>query len=1379
MNVLLKRLAGGVLALALLGGFALRTAAQESAVLRVDITQVAVDTDDNGTVDTVFNPPNEAFGPANQRVEFTAVAEGTFTTESFTYSFFVNGEGIGVSTGPVATDTAGWIPPRPGVYYLTVTATDGATTVTSPTIRYFATGATITSPLPGTLVPVGSSVTIKADATPAQGAVGQIEFFADGVSIGTDSTAPYSLNYTPSAAAGATVNINVVATDSNSGTLTSSNVPITMTNAIGAVPTVTIAAPGDGSVIAVPSAPIGITVTANDADGRIERVEIYVDGVLFATDLTFPYTADWTPVAVGQYRISSLAYDDKNNVVASPVSTVTISAPPAVSITSPSDGFVTSAGATVTLQASASDSDGAVTRVEFYADGEYIGESTGPTYSITWIPATSSGGDPVAVTAVAFDDRGLSTTSGSVGVIVQGSGGSGGGGVVGNPPTVSVSSPANGFQHTVNTSLLLTANASDSDGNVTKVQFYANNTLVGTDDTYPYAAEWTPSSVASFAIEARATDNDGNIVASTAVNVSVVDPSGTPPSVSVSSPSNGASVQVGVAASIIINATDSDGSIQSVSVFVDGSPLGAADATAPYVFEWTPASPGVYSISARATDNSGNQANSTAISVTAADSSSSPPSVAITTPVSGDSIIAGNPVTVAATASDPDGQIASVQIYLDGKPLGGPDLAEPFIGTWTPSSSGTYTLYAVATDGSGNQTTSAAVTVAVVSNGAPTVSLISPTSATSVRQGTPVTLSANAADADGTVASVVFLVNGIIVASSPTVPYTAQWTPSGSGSYSVVARAIDNSGNITNSIPTVVTVAANGSPTVSLDFPGNGSTVLLGNSVELQASASDSGGSIAQVQFYANGTPIGADTAGPFSATWTPNSTGLYRLQATATDNGGLSASSNEITVAVLDASEADSLYSGIFIAGFESGNFTLARLGDRGVIFIGYTDAVSASNLGITPRIYHYVSTSISSGGDFSLVEDGATRISGSADGAAAYGNFTAGSASATFSGALKTGASAGYAGPTGVVYGSLTGSTDSELVALVASDATVTFYIRNGTNEDVSLPGSLTSEGDFTLGTVRGGTLSGSIDPVTGFLTGSLSGSPAAGALTGAASTPTPAADGFLRNLSTRGFVGSGGSVLVGGFVINGSTPKQLLIRAIGPTLGDYGVTGEVSDPQLELYHNGAVIAANDNWGTAGGVPAASTAVGAFTLPSGSKDAALVATLSPGLYSTVVSGVGNASGVGLVEIYDVDNQSPFSAQKVLNLSTRGEVGSGDKTLIAGVNINGTTPKRVLVRAVGPTLADFGVSNPLSDPILRIVRQSDKVTVRENNDWEIGNDPAKVAQVSAEIGAFAIPSGSKDAVLLITLPPGSYSALVTSGDGSTGVAIVEVYEVP
>ena len=1388
MKFISKRCIGIAIAIGCL--IASSATAQESPTLRVDITRIAVDTDGDGVInvgppivldpdDEIFDgtpgsagTPNESFGLANTRVYVLAQAAGTFTTESFTYSFFVNGVSIGASPSAITTeDFARWVPPRPGVYYLTVTATDGVTTVTSPTIRYYAVGASITSPLQGTLVPVGSSVTIKADATPQQGSIAGVEFFADGSSIGTDNTAPYSFIYTPAAASGATVNLTVTATDSLGATTSSSAVPITMVNAVGSVPTVEIASPGDQSVIAVPTDPIPITVTANDADGRIERVEVYVDGVLFATDLSFPYTASWSPVAVGQYLVSALAYDDKNNVVASPVSTVNISAPPAVSITSPSAGTSVSAGAAVTVVASASDADGTVGSVQFFGAGTFIGEDFTAPYTITWTPAEPDPDDPtIGLTALATDNVGLTTLSAGVSVTVQGSGGSGGGGtVIGNAPTGSLTSPKAGSSLPVNSPILLTADAADSDGNITKVQFYANSYLVGTDSTYPYSVEWTPTAVANYSLEIRITDNDANVVTSSTVAIAVVDPSSNLPTISINSPASGSTVQTNTVSTVIVAASDSDGSVASVQLYIDGQVFGTPDTVAPYTFSWTPTGAGVYALTARATDNSGNLATSAAVSVTAADSSSSAPSVSIASPLSGESMIAGSVVSIVASASDPDGQVASVQFFVDGRPQGAADQAEPFTVDWTPSSSGNYSINAVAIDASGNQTTSQTVSVTVVSNGAPTVALTSPSSGTTVQQGTPVSLAANATDADGSIAAVQFIANGIQIGSATTSPYTISWTAQTSGTFSIVARAIDNSGNRTDSSTVIVSAIGNGAPSVAMTFPNTGSTITLGESVELKASASDTNGVVAGVQFYANGVPIGTpDSTGPFTANWTPASAGIYRLVATATDNGGQLATSETLIVAVQDTAEADFLYTGIYLSGQEQGYFKMAKQGERSGTFIGY-------RAGSDPKIYFYNGLSIDASGGFSLNQAGSTVISGTAGETGAFGKFDG--ERVTFSGTIVVGVPGNYSGPTGTIHGSLNGQSGSRLIGLIGTDASVTFYVSNGGKADVA-NGSLASDGTFDLSTIHGGTLKGKIDPQTGFLTGSISGSQLSGTFSGAASTPAPASDGFLRNLSTRGFVGSGDAILVAGFVVSGDTPKQVLVRAIGPTLADFGVTGVVSDPLLKLYNSSnAVISSNDDWGTDPSVPNASSTVGAFALPTGSADSALVTTLNPGAYTAQISGVGGATGVGLVEIYDVDNQTPFSADKMLNVSTRGQV--GDQELIAGVIINGTTSKRVMIRAVGPTLSQFGVSGELADPVLRLVNQANGAVVRENNDWQMGNDGAEVAEAAARVGAFALPAGSKDAVLLITLPPGRYTALVNGASGSAGLAIVEVYEVP
>jgi hypothetical protein len=152
----------------------------------------------------------------------------------------------------------------------------------------------------------------------------------------------------------------------------------------------------------------------------------------------------------------------------------------------------------------------------------------------------------------------------------------------------------------------------------------------------------------------------------------------------------------------------------------------------------------------------------------------------------------------------------------------------------------------------------------------------------------------------------------------------------------------------------------------------------------------------------------------------------------------------------------------------------------------------------------------------------------------------------------------------------------------------------------------------------------------------------------------------------------------------------------------------------------------------------------------------------------------------VALVELYDVDTLRPFSTQKVTNVATRGVVGSGQAQLIAGFVVSGNTAKKVLIRAVGPTLgrAPFNVPGVLADPQLRLLKGADTV-VRENDNWESGNDAALINEASSKVGAFPLAVGAKDAAILINLPPGAYSAQVTGPGTTTGVALVEVYEVP
>lgn len=263
-----------------------------------------------------------------------------------------------------------------------------------------------------------------------------------------------------------------------------------------------------------------------------------------------------------------------------------------------------------------------------------------------------------------------------------------------------------------------------------------------------------------------------------------------------------------------------------------------------------------------------------------------------------------------------------------------------------------------------------------------------------------------------------------------------------------------------------------------------------------------------------------------------------------------------------------------------------------------------------------------------------------------------------------------------------------------------------------------------------------------------------------TAALTVITPNSAARLANLSVRTSLGAADLLTVGVVVADGT--RNILFRAAGPALAALGVTGAMGDPSLEIFRDQTLRGSNNNWNS----PLATTfaSVGAFPFPAGSLDAALVQSLDAA-YSVQVRGTG--PGVVLVEAYDTG--APTAARMV-NVSALNRVGTGDEILIAGFAVSGTGSKPLLIRAVGPKLSEFGVTGVLADPKLEVYQGSTKLT--ENDNWA-----STLAPVFSSVGAFALTEGSRDAALVATLPPGSYTVQVSGVNGGTGSALVELYE--
>jgi len=270
-------------------------------------------------------------------------------------------------------------------------------------------------------------------------------------------------------------------------------------------------------------------------------------------------------------------------------------------------------------------------------------------------------------------------------------------------------------------------------------------------------------------------------------------------------------------------------------------------------------------------------------------------------------------------------------------------------------------------------------------------------------------------------------------------------------------------------------------------------------------------------------------------------------------------------------------------------------------------------------------------------------------------------------------------------------------------------------------------------------------------------------------------------LINISTRAQVGTGGNILIPGFVIGGDGTETLLIRADGPSLTAFGVSGVLAAPSLILTSQatGATIATNTGWGTgpnADQIASVAAQVGAFAFANGSADCAVIATLQPGGYTVQVSGVGNTTGVALAEVYEV---SYTGTARLINIATRAFVGTGGNIIIPGFVIGGTGNEELLVRGDGPSLTAFGVTGALAQPSLTVTAQSNGSSIGSNTSWGTNSNLSQLASISASVGAFTLVSGSADSALVVDLQPGGYTMQISGVNNSTGVALAEVYEVP
>ena len=241
-----------------------------------------------------------------------------------------------------------------------------------------------------------------------------------------------------------------------------------------------------------------------------------------------------------------------------------------------------------------------------------------------------------------------------------------------------------------------------------------------------------------------------------------------------------------------------------------------------------------------------------------------------------------------------------------------------------------------------------------------------------------------------------------------------------------------------------------------------------------------------------------------------------------------------------------------------------------------------------------------------------------------------------------------------------------------------------------------------------------------------------------------------------------------MIGGFIITGSESKRVIIRGIGPSMTSVGVSGVISDPLLRLFGpTGTPLAVNNNWQDTQQAEIELTGLS----PQDSRESAIVAMLSPAAYTATVADANGSTGVGLIEVYDLN--SGVNA-RLGNIATRGSVQTGENVMIAGFVLGGssTNPAKVVVRAIGPSLAQSGISNPLSNPILQLFDNNGQI-VANNDNWQ--DVPSQASQLQA---LNLAPVNPAESAIVATLPPGLYTAIEAGLGGGTGIGLIEVYAV-
>ena len=454
------------------------------------------------------------------------------------------------------------------------------------------------------------------------------------------------------------------------------------------------------------------------------------------------------------------------------------------------------------------------------------------------------------------------------------------------PPYISITAPASATQFALGSPVNITANASAPVGQtLTRVDFYAGATLIGTSSTAPYTISWTPAAIGTYSLTAQAVAS--LTTTSAAVSISVVTAT-----TAITSPAAGATYALGAAIPVTASATAIAGRVISLVEFYDGATLIGTSYSAPFGISWTTAAAGAHSLTSKVFYSNGATVVSAAVAVNVV-------STSITVPVNGAAFNLGSPIAITATAATAGAlTVTKIDFFADGAPIGSVASPGPYSVTWNGATGGVHSLTATATYSDASTATSPAVSVVVLS-----ATITAPAAGSSSILGAAVPITASVLTGGSvTVNKVDFYAGATLIGTSTTAPYTYSWIPASAGAYSLTATATFSNAMTATSPAVAVTVGAS----VIINPPVSGATFAFGAPINITATATPpatpAGTTTILVEFFADGgaTPIGVSYAAPFSYSWTTAAAGSHTLTAQAFYSNGTSSTSAAVPVGVL-----------------------------------------------------------------------------------------------------------------------------------------------------------------------------------------------------------------------------------------------------------------------------------------------------------------------------------------------------------------------------------------------------------------------------------------------------------------------------------------------